>query len=68
MPAPWRPLKKMLFDEKLSDISRRVRRGGARRSRDKEPLPWNSKIGTNMNYRASVETLTNRSTGILDIL
>mgnify|MGYP000140315363 CR=1 FL=1 len=35
---------------------------------DKEPLPWNSKIGTNMNYRASVETLTNRVNGILDIL
>jgi HEAT repeat protein len=62
------PLKKMLFDEKLSDISRAfaaVALGGVA---DKEPLPWNSKIGTNMNYRASVETLTNRSTGILDIL
>lgn len=62
------PLKKMLFDEKLGDLSRAfaaVALGGVA---DKEPLPWNSKIGTNMNYRASVETLTNRSTGILDIL
>jgi len=62
------PLKKMLFDEKLGDLSRAfaaVALGGVA---DKEPLPWNSKIGTNMNYRASVETLTNRNTGILDIL
>ena len=35
---------------------------------DKEMLPWNSKIGVNMNYRAAVETLTNSRTGILDIL
>jgi hypothetical protein len=62
------PLKKMLFDENLGPLSRAfaaVALGGVA---DKEPLPWNSKIGTNMNYRASVETLTNRSTGILDIL
>ena len=31
-------------------------------------VPWNSKIAINMNYRASVETLTNRVSGILDIL
>ena len=62
------PLKKMLFDENLGPLSRAfaaVALGGVA---DKEPLPWNSKIGTNMNYRASVETLTNRSSGILDIL
>ena len=35
---------------------------------DKEDLPWNSKIGSNTNYRAAVETLTNRQTGVLDIL
>ncbi|MCC7399597.1 MAG: hypothetical protein IT455_21215, partial [Planctomycetes bacterium] len=62
------PLKKLLFDDKLSDLSRAfaaVALGGVA---DKEALPWNSKIGTNINYRASVETLTNKSTGILDIL
>jgi len=62
------PLKEMLFDSKLGELSRAfaaVALGGVA---DKESLPWNSKIGTNMNYRASVETLTNRSTGILDIL
>ena len=62
------PLKKMLFDEKLGELSRAfaaVALGGVA---DKEPLPWNSKIATNLNYRASVETLTNQGTGILDIL
>lgn len=62
------PLKKMLFDSQLQELSRAfaaVALGGVA---DKEPLPWNSKIGTNINYRASVETLTNSSTGILDIL
>lgn len=62
------PLTKMLFDEGLTDISRAfaaVALGGVA---DKEMLPWNSKIGVNMNYRASVETLTNQVSGILDIL
>ena len=62
------PLVKLLFDEKLTDLSRAfaaVALGGVA---DKEPLPWNSKIACDMNYRAAVETLTNQSTGILDIL
>ena len=63
------PLRRMLFDEQLGDLSRAfaaVALGGVA---DKEPLPWNSKIGVNNNYRASVETLTTGSgTGILDIL
>jgi len=62
------PLKKILFDEKLGDLSRAfaaVALGGVA---DKEMLPWNSKIATNINYLANTETLTNKSTGILDIL
>ena len=37
---------------------------------DKEKLPWNSKIGEDLNYRAAVETLVDpqSSTGVLDIL
>jgi len=35
---------------------------------DKEMLPWNSKIGQNINYRANSSTLTGAGTGILDIL
>ncbi len=62
------PLCKMLFDEGLGDLTRAfaaVALGGVA---DKEMLPWNSKIGINMNYRAAVETLTNQQSGILDIL
>jgi HEAT repeat protein len=35
---------------------------------DKEEFPWNTKIAENMNYRASVTTLTGGSVGVLDIL
>ena len=62
------PLVKMLFDTNLPPLSRAfsaVALGGVA---DKELLPWNSKIAVNMNYRAAVETLTNQSVGILDIL
>ncbi|MCU0867543.1 MAG: HEAT repeat domain-containing protein, partial [Planctomycetes bacterium] len=62
------PLKRMLFDDKLTEISRAfaaVALGGVA---DKEMLPWNAKVGVNINYRASVETLTNKQSGILDIL
>ena len=62
------PLKRMLFDDKLTEISRAfaaVALGGVA---DKEMLPWNTKIGINTNYRAAVETLTDKTSGILDIL
>lgn len=62
------PLKQMLFNESLGELSRAfaaVALGGVA---DKEDLPWNSKISCNINYRAAVETLTDKSAGILDIL
>jgi HEAT repeat protein len=62
------PLKQMLFNEQLTELSRAfaaVALGGVA---DKENLPWNSKIAQNTNYRAAVETLTDKSAGILDIL
>jgi hypothetical protein len=62
------PLKAMLLNKELGQLSRAfaaVALGGVA---DKESLPWNSKIGVNSNYRASVETLTNKTSGILDIL
>jgi hypothetical protein len=62
------PLKAMLFNDKLGELSRAfaaVALGGVA---DKEMLPWNSKIGVNINYRAAVEVLTNSRSGILDIL
>lgn len=62
------PLVKMLHDDSITPLSRAfaaVALGGVA---DKEPLPWNSKIAVDMNYRAAVETLTNGVSGILDIL
>lgn len=36
---------------------------------DREPMPWNSRISTDVNYRASTSTLTGENgTGVLDIL
>ena len=35
---------------------------------DSYELPWNSIYSRDLNYRASVQTLTNQATGILDIL
>ena len=63
-----KPLKNLMFDDQLGDLSRAFAAVALGGIADKEPLPWNSKIGVNMNYRASVETLTNSMTGILDIL
>jgi HEAT repeat protein len=63
-----RPLTKMLFDSRLGDLSRAfaaVALGGVA---DKESLPWSAKLSRDLNYRAAVETLTNESAGILDIL
>ncbi|MBL8739054.1 MAG: hypothetical protein JNL12_21695, partial [Planctomycetes bacterium] len=62
------PLKRMLFDSSLGELPRAfaaVALGGVA---DKEPLPWNSKLAVDANYRAQVETLSNKSTGVLDIL
>jgi HEAT repeat protein len=62
------PLVDMLFDTQLGALSRAFAAVALGGIADKEPLPWNSRIAVNINYRASVETLTNQSTGILDIL
>jgi len=62
------PLQRMLFDSNLGELPRAfaaVALGGVA---DKEPLPWNSKLAVGANYRAQVETLSNKSTGVLDIL
>jgi hypothetical protein len=63
-----KPLRTMLFDDKLTELSRAFAAVALGGIADKEMLRWNAKIGTNMNYRAAVETLTNQQSGILDIL
>jgi len=64
------PLVTMLQNDSLTDSARGFAAVALGIVADKEPLPWNSKIGVDLNYRASTSTLTDQSsgTGILDIL
>jgi len=62
------PLRDMLMDPEVSQLSRAFAAVALGGIADKEMLPWNSKIAVNTNYRANTETLTNRASGILDIL
>ncbi|HEX6812004.1 MAG TPA: HEAT repeat domain-containing protein [Planctomycetota bacterium] len=62
------PLKAMLFDKDLGKLSRAFAAVALGGIGDRAPMPWNAKIKANINYRASVETLTNQQSGILDIL
>jgi HEAT repeat protein len=64
------PLVTMLQNDQLTDRARGFAAVALGIVADKEPLPWNSKIGLDLNYRASTQTLTDQAagTGILDIL
>ncbi len=62
------PLKKMMGNEEFTKLTRAFAVVALGMVADKGRLPWNSKIGANINYRAVVETLTESGTGILDIL
>lgn len=62
------PLVEMLKRKDITDSARGFAAVALGIVADKEPLPWNSKISTNINYRANTTTLTGEATGILDIL
>jgi HEAT repeat protein len=63
------PLVGMLKRKDITDSARGFAAVALGIVADKEPLPWNSKISTNINYRANTTTLTGENaTGILDIL
>jgi HEAT repeat protein len=63
------PLVKMLQQkEHITDTARGFAAVALGIVADKELLPWNSKVSTNLNYRASVTTLTGEGLGLLDIL
>jgi hypothetical protein len=62
------PLAATLRDESLPPLARAFAAAALGGVCDKEPLPWNSKIGGDLNYRAAVETLVNGGSGILEIL
>ena len=66
------PLVEMLNDAKneFSDTARGFAAAALGIVADKEPLPWNSVISVDLNYRAATGTLVDPSTssGILDLL
>jgi len=63
------PLVAMLLNKQLTDTARGFSAAALGIVCDKENLPWNSKISTNINYRANTVTLTGEGgTGILDLL
>jgi HEAT repeat protein len=62
------PLVEMLKRKDITDSARGFAAVALGIVADKETLPWNSKISTNINYRANTTTLTGEATGILDIL
>jgi HEAT repeat protein len=62
------PLIAMLEDTQKTDLARAFAAVALGIVADKEDLPWNSKIGVNINYRANTTTLTDQKGGILDIL
>lgn len=63
------PLVEMLKNATLTETARGFAAVALGIVADKEPLPWNSKIGVDLNYRASLETLnTQDGKGVLNIL
>ena len=62
------PLIEMLGDKKITALARGFAAVALGIVCDKEPLPWNSKISVNINYRANTQSLTGEGLGILDIL
>ena len=62
------PLIEMMQDQEVTALARAFAAVALGIISDKEPLPWNSKIAVGSNYHANTETLTNQTSGILDIL
>ncbi len=64
------PLIATLQNDKLTDLGRAFAAVALGMVADKESLPWNSKIGQDLNYRAAVDTLVDQAggSGIMDIL
>ena len=63
------PLVEMLQNQDLTDRARGFAAVALGIVADKELLPWNAKIGIDLNYRASTTTLNDQNgTGILNIL
>ncbi|MBL8754756.1 MAG: HEAT repeat domain-containing protein [Planctomycetes bacterium] len=62
------PLQKLLLDESRAPLTRAFAAVALGGIADRAKLPWHVRIASDLNYRASVETLINSQSGILDIL
>jgi len=62
------PLVELLGDQSVTQSARGFAAAALGIVCDKEELPWNAKISTNINYRANTVTLTGGGGGILDLL
>jgi len=63
------PLVKLLENKEITATARGFAAVALGIVADKEQFPWNSKISTNINYRANTSTLTTpEGAGLLDIL
>lgn len=62
------PLLGVLDDPSRADLARAFAAAALGGVVDARDLPWSFRISEGINYRAAVETLTNRSSGVLDIL
>jgi len=62
------PLVESMGDEDLTPLARAFSAIALGAIAEAYELPWNSLFSRDLNYRASVQTLTNQATGILDIL
>lgn len=61
-------LLRLLGDESTPKLLRAFAAASLGLIADDDDLPWNSEIAMNINYRALVETMSNGSSGVLDIL
>ena len=61
-------LLRLVADEKIPKLLRAFAVASLGLIADDDELPWNAEIAMNINYRALVETMSNGSSGVLDIL
>ncbi|HEX5054358.1 MAG TPA: HEAT repeat domain-containing protein [Planctomycetota bacterium] len=62
------PLIELTHDSEITKLARAFVAAALGGVGDKDPLPWNMPLSRDCNYAAAVDTLTNGSTGVLDIL
>jgi HEAT repeat protein len=62
------PLQRVAADRTVSGLARAFVAAALGAIGDKDELPWNACLAADVNYAAAVETLTDGSLGVLDIL